>query len=556
MLLELSVENIAVIERAEIRLGPGFTVLTGETGAGKSLLVDAIALALGGRADGDLLRAGAQKGPVVLVADLRNNPQALALCEEFGLPLEGTVIHVQREISAEGRHVCRVGGRTQPVSVVKSLGATLVDLHGQHDHQALLDPERHVDYLDLWIGEPARALLSRVREEVEALEQLRARLNALRKGVRDREHRMDLLRFQVQEIESVSPAVGEVAELENQLSRLRNAEKLAATAYGALASLADEEGGALDRLHHAVGSLESASRMDDALVPLVETLRGALGALDDSVRQLRQYADGIESDPVLLEEGATRLDALKRLLRKYGESETAVLEFLETARRELAQLEEGEASEEELLMSVEAQEARVREACQALTELRLERATVFGAQVQSEIQELAMPKAQFAVSIEPKTPDVDGADAVQFLFSANPGEPMRGLAKIASGGEMSRVMLALKVVLAGKAGVPTLIFDEIDTGLSGRAAAVVARKLREISKFYQVVAISHLPQLAGQADVHFRISKQEREGRTFTEIVRLEDHERIEELARMLAGEEIGEMALANARELLAARAD
>lgn len=554
MILELSVENIAVIERAQIELGPGFTVLTGETGAGKSLLVDAIGLALGDRADQDLLRAGAQKGPVQLVADIRSNPSALSFCAEAGIPVEDGQVFIQREITAEGRNVSRIGGKTQPVALVKQLGALLVDLHGQHDHQALLNPDRHLDYLDLWIGAEAMGLLEQVRSAVGELDRLRSDLNSLRHGIREREQRLDLLRFQDSEIEAVNPMVGEMAEIEAQLNRLQHGEKLATAAFGALGLLSDEEGSAVDRLGSALNLIDQAVKVDPSLESVVEPIRSALASLQEGALDLRHYAEGIEIDPQVLDELASRQDSLKRLCRKYGENESAVLEFHQKVKEELALLEDAEASEEELASKVEIASAYVAKVCADLTTLRKEKAAVFGQLVQSEVRELAMDKALFDVGFEERTPDARGADEVQFLFSANPGEPPRGLGKIASGGEMSRVMLALKVVLAGKAGVPTLIFDEIDTGLSGRAAAVVAKKLQDLGRFYQVLSISHLPQLAGRADVHFRIEKVERGGRTFTEVRRLDEKERVEEVARMLAGEEIGEMALANAKELLNGR--
>ncbi|MBL8061060.1 MAG: DNA repair protein RecN [Chthonomonas sp.] len=552
MILELSVENIAVIERAQIELGRGFTVLTGETGAGKSLLVDAIGLALGDRADQDLLRAGAQKGPVQLVADVRGNAEALAYCEEAGIPLEDGQVYIQREITAEGKNVSRIGGRAQPVAVVKALGALLVDLHGQHDHQALLDPSRHLDYLDLWIGEPAATLLAEINQLVSEWSRLRTALNAIRQGMRDREQRLDLLRYQDKEIGDVAPQLGESAELDAQINRLRHSERLAELVMGALAAVADDDGAAEERLGSAVQMVSQANRIDESLS--TSGLETTLENLRESIHELRAYAEQVAMDPEALEAAASRQDALKRLFRKYGESEAEVLEFHQKVREELAALEDGEATEEGLEAQVDVAATKVVEACAKLTALRTQKAKEFGQLVQSEIRELAMEKANFSLSVIPKEPDTRGADDIQFLFSANVGESLKPLSKIASGGEMSRVMLALKVILAGKAGVPTLIFDEIDTGLSGRAAAVVARKLRDLGKFYQVVSISHLPQLAGMADTHFKIEKVEKAGRVFTEINRLDESERVEEVARMLAGEEIGDMALANARELLAGR--
>lgn len=552
MILELSVENIAVIEKAQIGLGPGFTVLTGETGAGKSLLVDAIALALGGRADADLLRAGAQKGPVHLVATITNNPAARALCDELGVSPEEDTIFIVREISSEGRNVSRINGKAHPVSSVKQLGSVLVDLHGQHDHQALLDPVRHLEYLDLWIGAPLRPLLDAVSAAYDEWHETQEKLNTLRKAGRDREHRIDLLSHQVSELSEAGLRVGELEELQAQLVKSKHAAAISEATYSAISALDDEEISASGRLAEAITGLHSVQKYDEDLAEIVSILESAETQLKEALLELRNHAEELGSESQDVEEIAERLDKVKRILRKYGDDEQSALEFLAEAEQELSLLSDAESSEVELLSQLKVREQALNKACSNLTELRTQSAANFSALVQSEIQELAMAKAKFEVAVLPSSPSRLGADSIQFMFSANTGEPLRALDKIASGGEMSRVMLALKVALAGKAGVPTLIFDEIDTGLSGFAAAVVARKLSELSKHYQVVAISHLPQLAGRADVHFKIEKNEREERTFTEIRKLEGEERVRELARMLAGEEIGEMAIANARELLA----
>lgn len=551
MIVELAVENIAVIERAQLSLGSGLTVLTGETGAGKSLLVDAIQLALGDRADSDLVRSGASRALVSAVFDLSASPSLRAYCDEAGLALEDRCLYVQREVFAEGRSQCRVGGKMAPVSALRTLGQLLVDLHGQHDHQSLLHFERHVGYLDGWIGEPAQNLLAEVRQAFGAWEDAKRRLAALTQSARDREQRLDLLRYQVEEIETVSPTVGEVEALEGLMSRLRHSEKLRNAALGSLQRLADQEGCAQDLVGLSVRELDDAVRMDESLDAEVEPLRQSFYALDDAIRNLRRYSETLEADPEALEKAAERMDALKRLRRKYGDDEAAVLRFLEDARHELALLEDSETNEAELRTRVDASFQALTRVASQLSEVRTKSAVEFSRCVQSELQDLAMEKARFAVRVEPKSVDADGADRVEFFFSANVGEPERALAKIASGGEMSRVMLAIKTVMAGRAGVPTLIFDEVDAGLSGRAAAVVGRKLEQLATHYQVIAISHLPQIASRAASHIRIEKSEVGGRVATILRPLAGDERVEEVARMLAGETISESALANARELL-----
>ena len=551
MIVELSVENLAIIERSRIRLGPGFTVLTGETGAGKSLLIDAIELALGERADAELVRTGAPRASVNVVLDLTNEATALDKCAELGIPLEDNQLYIQREVFAEGRSQCRVSGKMIAVSVLKQLGQFLVDLHGQHDHQSLLDAVRHIGYLDAWIGKPAAVLLEQVALTYGEAEECRRRLSSLRTGMRDREHRLDLLKFQVNEIEAVSPLPGEMELLETLLSRLKHTEKLAAATFGALEIIGDQDNCAVDLLGAALKALEDCVRFDASLDELIAPIREAMIQAEEGVHGLRSYAEVLEAEPEKLEETAARIDSLRRLRRKYGEDEQAILSFLENAQHELAHLEDSEASEDELRAAVERADERLNHVSLKLSELRKSRATEFSGLVQTQLRDLAMDRAVFEVDFKAKVADVSGCDLVEFFFSANTGEVPRPLGKIASGGEISRVMLAIKTALAGRAGVPTLIFDEVDTGLGGRAAATVARKLEELAAHYQIVVISHLPQLASRATTHYRIEKIESGGRVATHVRLLTPDERVEEIARMLAGEHVTDGALVNAREML-----
>lgn len=551
MLVEITVENLAIIEHTQLKLGPGLTVLTGETGAGKSLLIDAIELALGDRADTDLVRAGAPRATVNVVLDLTSHPELLQRCESLGISIEDGLLYIAREVFAEGRSQCRVGGKLTPVSALKQLGQFLVDLHGQHDHQSLLHQERHIDFLDSWIGAPAKELLGRVNELHEQAQHAKARLSALRAGLRDREQRIDLLSYQVHEIEAVSPDPGEYPLLEQQLSRLKNSEKLSFAASSAMAAISDGEDCAFDQLSSAVRTLEDAMKLDSSLEDVVDLLRNSLYTLEDGVRSVRHYAESVQSDPETLEATAERLDALKRLRRKYGEDEAAIIVFLQKAKAELEVISDGGNSEADLQAASDAAEAQLQRAAAELTELRRERAVDFSKLAEAQLRELAMERAIFTTRIEPKPIDSTGADRVEFFFSANAGEPPRPLAKIASGGEISRVMLAIKSAMAGRAGVPTLIFDEVDAGLGGRAAVVVSKKLEELAQHYQVLVISHLPQIASRALSHYRIEKNESSGRVRTDVRALSPDERIEEIARMLAGDNLSESARSTAVEML-----
>jgi DNA repair protein RecN (Recombination protein N) len=552
MIVDLTVENLAIIERSQIALGPGFSVLTGETGAGKSLLIDAIELALGERAATELVRSGAAKASVSVVLDLSHAPEARAKCDDLGIELEDDQLFIQRDVALEGRSQCRVSGKPTPVSVLKELGQSLVDLHGQHDHQSLLDPKRHLAYLDAWIGEPALAVRRRIAELWGIVRQLRGELRALEEALQSREQRIDMLRFQIQDIESAAPEVGEVEGLEAELNRLKNAEKLGQAAFAGLGALADGEGCAIDALGTVVQGLEAVVRFDPEVGSILEALREALVQTEEATHDLRGYADRLESDPDRLEEIAGRIDLLKRLRRKYGADEAAVLAHLESASEELQTLTDAEGHEAGLRDQLASAEFEAKSACDELTSIRVGRAAEFSDQVVGQLRDLAMDRAQFEVLFHRGSMGPNGQDEVEFGFSANAGEPVRPLARIASGGEISRLMLGLKMVLAGSAGVPTLIFDEVDAGVGGRTAAVMARKLEELGRHYQVIVISHSPQIAARASAHFRIEKSEAGGRVATTVRLLDPEQRVDEVARMLAGEILTESARANARELMA----
>jgi DNA repair protein RecN (Recombination protein N) len=552
MIVELTVENLAIIERAQLTLGPGFTALTGETGAGKSLLVDALELALGERADTELVRHNTAKAAVSAVFDLSGQPQLQKKCQELGIELEDGLLYIQREVYAEGRSQCRIAGKLTPVSGLRQLGTTLVDLHGQHEHQSLLNADRHLSYLDLWIGDDATTLLARVQVAYDNAAKAREQLGALRASMRDRAQRLDLLKFQVNELEEADPQPREMEDLETTLSRLKHSEKLSQTALASLDILQEREGSAVEHLGSAIIALENNLALDPTLAQTLEPLKNALEHLQDGIHELSSYADSIDSDPQTLEDIAARIDLLRRLRRKYGQDEEAMIEHLENARQELNLLENAEASEDQLAAQAALAEEQLKDLCSELTEIRKAKAEHFSALVQAQLRDLAMDKALFSVQFQPKTPAADGADLAEFYFTANAGEPPRPLAKIASGGEISRVMLAIKTALAGRAGVPTLIFDEVDAGLSGRVAAVVGKKLEELAQHYQVLVITHSPQIAGRATTQYRIGKQEHGGRVTTSVHALNPEERVEEIAKMLAGEAVTDSAMASARELLA----
>ncbi|MGE0001877.1 MAG: DNA repair protein RecN [Fimbriimonadaceae bacterium] len=549
MLRELVVEGLAVIEHASIELGPGLTVLTGETGAGKSLVADALGLALGARADAGLVRAGASKATVTLAADLQDCPRAISVCEELGIELEEGRLVLVREVTADGRSAARANGRPTTLGALKSVGSELVDLHGQHQHQSLLVPARQLEFFDDWLGECG--LRDEVSTTWKEFDSLRRRLESLRIGAEEREKSIAYLRFQIEEIKAVSPRPGEAAELKAKLHRGQNAGRLFEALSEAIEVLADREGSAADVLANAARRLEP--RIEDApgLEEPIAQLSDAGDAVRLAVASLRAEREAIEADPAVLEATAERLEAVLALGRKLGGDEEAVLRRYSEMVEELAALENCEGTSAGLKEALCAAEARLESACRAMSAARENGAEKFSQLVTEMVRDLAMSEARFNVSIARAEPSETGADELRFLFCANPGEPDQPMERVASGGEASRLMLAVKSVTAGRAGVPTMVFDEIDTGLSGKAAVSTGAALQAMGRERQIIAISHLAQIAGRADRHLSVSKRVDAGRTTTAITELEGEERVAEIARLVGGKEIGEGAIANARELI-----
>jgi DNA repair protein RecN (Recombination protein N) len=549
MLHALHIENLAIIDRLEVAFEAGFNALTGETGAGKSILIDALNLALGERADISLIRAGADKLRVNAVFEVPNDPELHALLGELGVEPEDGLLYLSREVHTSGRSIARINGQPVPVSALKALGERLIDMHGQHEHQSLLKPSSHLEFLDRWLGEPALKLRQQVREAVSALRQTERELQEIVAREREREQMLDLYRFQVDEIRAANLQVGEDEQLETEARRLVNAEKLVALAGNAYDALMGEHG-AYDQAASASRNLTEIARIDPSVSPWGEMLESALVQLEEVAHNLRAYAESIEYDPARLEAVIERQELIKRLKRKYGDTIEAVLQYADEAAAKLHALE----TQTERRAELEAELARLQESahalCEQLSALRRDGAQRFANAVQTVLRTLAMERAQFTVEVRPKPMDATGADSVEFLFSANPGEPPRPLSKIASGGEMSRVMLALKTVLADAAPVPTLVFDEIDAGIGGRTAHAVGEQIAQLAQHCQILCITHLPQIACRANHHLLIEKHTDGAMTRVAVQPLTGEARVQEIARMLAGTPT-ETALQHARELL-----
>ena len=560
MLVELHVTNFALIDHLDLSFGAGLNILTGETGAGKSIIIDALGLALGERAGHDLVRTGAGKATVEAVFDLKNAPDEIRQkLAEAGLNGEddgedGDTLFVTRELAKGGKSSCRINGRLMPVAVLKEIAEGLVDVHGQHEHQSLLAADRHIDILDNWGGKDALALRQQVADLSAEANRLKREREKLRTDARERARMLDLYRFQQEEIVGASLKAGEEDELAADRTRLANSEKLSAAATDAYATLSGAErgsGGALDALNAALAAVEHAAGLDENLAPLIETLQNAVVYAEDAARGLRVYQETVEFNPERLEEIETRLDLIRTLKRKYGETVGEIIAYGADLTAKLDDLENSEAREEELTLGIANSESKLTAAAGKLTTLRKKAAVKFAAGITRELTDLGMSATKFEVSIEAQAVSSKGADKIEFLLSPNPGEPLRPLAKIASGGEMSRIMLAMKSVLAKSGTIPTMIFDEIDVGVGGRTAQTIGDKLEALAKDAQILCITHLPQIASRAATHFYIEKQVQDGRTTVSVAPLDSEGRIDEIARMLGGSRRSEAVVQHAREML-----
>ena len=545
-LRELTVENLAVVESVRLSLSPGFTVLSGETGAGKSLVVDAVALALGARASIDQVRAGTDAARVEAVFDAPTPADDDPLAEVIAAG-DGMVI-VRREIGADGRSVVRVNDRTVTVGGLAALGARLGEIHGQNDQQRLLEPARQLALLDGFGGHGP--LLTAVADSFRAWRSTVAAAAELLTDAHELARKVELLRHQVDEIASTAPRPGEDAELEAQLRAAEHAESIARAAAAAVGGLRDD-GGAGETLSGAERDLVSAAQHDERFAPLADRAAGLTAEAAELARDVASLAETVDLDPASRAAAEERLGLLYDLRRKYGDSLEAVVAFGEASALELERLENQEGERERLRADEAARLAELTTAAANLSAARRAAADRLATGVNAELPPLGLPAGAFGVALERVDVGPTGADRVTFTFAPNPGEPPRPLGRIASGGEASRVSLALKVVLASADETPLLVFDEVDAGVGGRNAAALGERLRALGAFHQVLCVTHLAQVAAHADAHLVIGKRVVDGRTTTDARRLEPAERAAELAAMLAGEGAGDEAHAAAEALL-----
>lgn len=548
MLELLHIENIAIIEAADIEFAPGFNALTGETGAGKSIVIDSLSAVLGQRTSRELIRTGADKA-FVSAAFSGTVPE---LTETLGIQPEadGTLL-LQREIQTDGKNVCRVNGRPVTVGQLRALGARLLNIHGQHDGQQLLDEEQHIVYLDSFGRVESLAIT--YAEKYKNFTDIRRQIGALQMDEAEKTRRVDTLQYQIEELRRAKLTPGEEEELTARRGMLRNAEKFLGAVAGADYALNgdDSGGGALSALRQAQDALSGVRHLDDAFGQLYERLGEAYSEVYDIAATVEDKRGELDVSPGELDRVESRMDLLYRLKKKYGATVEDMLDYQARCEAELAQIEDAGDTLVRLEQALARAETDARQAAQALSDARKAAADRLTAQILAELQQLDMGKIRFAVNFAEKPLDSDGMDTVRFLMSANVGEELRPIHKIASGGELARIMLAMKNVLSEQDHVGTMVFDEVDTGVSGRAAQKVAEKMARISRRKQVLCVTHLPQLAAMADTHFSVEKGERGGRTYTEVRRLDREQRRRELARLTGGSHVSQTMLDGAEELL-----
>ena len=550
MLELLHIENIALIQEADIQFRPGFNALTGETGAGKSIVIDALGAVLGGRTSRDLIRTGADRAFVS--AEFSQVAPGLPGLEEAGVrPDEDGCLLLQRELTADGKNLCRVNGRPVTVAQLRRIGGELLNIHGQHDGQQLLDEEQHLSYLDRF-GR-TEASLAAYQSAYGAMAALLDQIRSLQMDEAEKARRMDTLRFQIGELERAELMPGEEEELLQRRELLRNGEKYLSALSGADYALSggEEGGGAVSALRDAEEAISAVRNLSGGMGELYQRLEQLRCEAYDLAETIRDRREEFDFSPAELDAVESRSDLLYRLKKKYGATVEDMIAYLDRCRTELDEMETADDTLARLEKQLETARRAVLAAGADLTAARKAAAGELETRIQVELRDLDMHRVRFHIEFGEKEPGPDGCDAVRFLMSANAGEDLKPIARIASGGELARIMLALKNVLAEQEAIGTLVFDEVDTGVSGRAAQKVAEKLAQVSRRKQVLCVTHLPQLAAMADTHFSVEKGERDGRTYTHVTLLDRERRKAELARITGGSSVTAALLASAGELL-----
>ena len=550
MLLEISIKNFAIIEEVSLHFDQGMTILTGETGAGKSIIIDAMNMMLGSRATTDVIRHGASKAEIEGLFSLENSRSLKPIFEEQGLELTDELI-IRREILQNGRSVSRVNGQLVNLSVLKAIGQHLVDIHGQHDQEELMRPQLHIAMLDEFGDQEFLTLKDRYYETFDRYRGLRKQVLTLQKNQQEHKARIEMLEFQIAEIESADLKSGEDLTLHQERERLLNHKQIADTLTNAYAMLDNEDFSSLSNVRSAMNDLESIEEYDPSYKELTSNLSESYYVLEDVTKRLEDIIDGLDFDGNRLMQIEARLDLINSITRKYGGNVNDVLEYFAQISKEYQLLTGNHSSSEDLEVELKALEKILVELAGQLSQARHLLAKQLESEIKQELQELYMEKANFQVQFTKSKFNREGNEQVEFYISTNPGEEFKPLIKVASGGELSRLMLAIKSAFSRKEGKTSIVFDEVDTGVSGRVAQAIAQKIHKIGSNGQVLAISHLPQVIAIADYQFFIEKISDEHSTVSKVRLLDMDERVEEIAKMLAGENVTDAALTQARELL-----
>ena len=553
MLAALEIRNIALIDRLSLQLEPGLNVLTGETGAGKTIIIDSINLALGGRADRELIRTGEDSAEVVALFELENGSPVYAALAEMGIECEDGQLVISRQLSASGRNLCRIGDRLASLAQLKQVTGRLVEMHGQHEHQALADPQAQLEYLDSFARGELAELKSQIAAQYHIWRDIRSQIKRLNVTGEEAQRRTELLRFQLSELEALKLKQGEDTRLQMRLDELKQFERTGDAMEAANAALDGERGSVLDRMRKAVNALERVADAGPGYEKLSNKLSEILYQLEDAAYEVRAMFEAQDFDPQLMEKIERRLSQLNSAKIKYGPTLDDVIARQQSIEEELDDIANAEKKRHELQQKLKPEQARLIELCQQLTDARAEAGKRFSDAIKRELADLGMAKTEFTVQVTPHRQasaiSPGGWDTVEFLMSANVGEALRPLSRIASGGELSRTMLALKAIAAESDATGTMIFDEIDTGISGRITQAVGEKMAAIAGGRQVIAITHQAPIAALADQEYLVRKQEREGRVYTEVVPLNSEQRVMELARIMGGDD--EASVNHARSML-----
>lgn len=552
MLLELSIQNFAIISNLHLSFHEGMTALTGETGAGKSIIIDAMGLLAGGRGSSDYLRQGADKCRLEGIFEWPLQPEFHLLAEELGIDEEEVLI-VQRDFTQSGKNLCRVNGRTVTLSVLRQIGLFLVDIQGQNEHQELLQPEKHLSLLDGFGDEQFKTELAVYRGAYQSYRALENQVRTIQENEQLYVQRMDMLQFQQEEIAQAALVEDEEAQLVDEREKLINYQKIVDALSQSYAALSAEEANSVDGVSLALTEVQGIAHLDPAYEKISETIQSAYYLLQDAAADISRQADNLELDEGRLEEVLSRLETIRQLKRKYGESIPVILAYYDSISKEISESAYTEGQLEQLETELAQKADEVWQLAEELHVKRREAAHRLEKEIVQELKELYMEHAQFDVRFanNSKQLTANGFDVVEFYLTTNPGEGLKPLVRVASGGELSRILLALKSIFSRKQGITSIVFDEVDTGVSGRVAQAIAEKIAKIAAHSQVLCITHLPQVAAVADNQYFIEKSIQDGRTETHVRKLAQQERVTEIARMLSGAEITDLTVEHARELL-----